>query len=204
MTFLSIPWGEKTLLLPLETAVEPSLPPDGRRALVVVLSGGLWRGKDGEAELGMHTLQRLIGGWEVAREHHWPLLVSGGDPGNHGGATIAQVMAGRVRQWGFDEPLIVEGESRTTWENLANTRKIMEEEGIRDIVLVTHAYHMKRSLLCALRAMEGYRIYPWPVGRLADEGDVVPSDRLPGAGYLYHNMIAIREHVGLFIYKYIH
>lgn len=204
LTFLSTPWGVDAVLKPLETAVEPSLPPDGEPAMVVVLSGGLWRGAQGETELGMQTLQRLIGGWEVARDHHWPLLVSGGDPGNHGGATIAQVMAQRVRKWGFDEPLLVEDASRTTWENLENTRKVMEEKGIRDIVLVTHAYHMKRSLLCALRAMPGYLIHPWPVGRLADEGRIVPADRLPGAGYLYHNMMALREYVGLRVYKWIH
>lgn len=204
LTFLSTPWGVKSVLAPLETAVEPSLPPDGQPALVVVLSGGLWRGENGESELGSQTLQRLVGGWEVAREHHWPLMVSGGDPGNHGGATIAEVMAERVRRWGFDGQLIVEGASRTTWENLVNTREMMDDEGIRDIVLVTHSYHMKRSLLSALRAMPGYRIHPWPVGRMADEGVVVPSDRLPGAGYLYHNMMALRELIGLQAYKWIH
>ncbi len=204
LTFLSSPWGVRKILLPLETAMEPSLPPAEREALVVVLSGGVWRGAHGEVEPGTHTLQRLVGGWEVARDNQWPLLVSGGDPGSHGGTTLAEAMAQRVRRWGFDEPLLLEDRSRTTWENLENTRPFMEESGIRDVILVTHAYHMKRSLLCALRAMPGYRIHPWPVGRLADEGPLTPTDWLPSSGYLYQNMIALREYAGLKVYKYIH
>lgn len=204
LTFLSTPLGVRKVLLPLETAIESSLPPSERETLVVVLSGGLWRGADGQVQVGMHTLQRLVGGWEVARQNHWPLVLSGGDPGNHGGETLAEAMAHRVRQWGFEEPLILETDSRTTWENLENTRAIMDERGIRDVVLVTHAYHMKRSLLSALRAMPGYRIYPWSVGRFADEGPLTVTDWLPSSGYLYQNMIAIREYVGLQVYKYIH
>ena len=42
LTFLSTPLGVRKVLLPLETAIESSLPPSDKDALVMVLSGGLW------------------------------------------------------------------------------------------------------------------------------------------------------------------
>jgi len=56
--------------------------------------------------------------------------------------------------------ILIEGESRTTYENCKNTSELLGKMGIRNFQLVTSAYHMDRSLRC-MRAM-GFNPEPKP------------------------------------------
>jgi len=42
--------------------------------------------------------------------------------------------------------LVVEADSRTTYENILNCRQLFEAQGIRKIVLVTEAVHLHRAV----------------------------------------------------------
>lgn len=195
---LSAPATSRRLVGPLET-VEASLPEAGREAAVVVLAAGLWRG-DEEVELKPHSLQRLVGGWEVARQRGWPLILAGGSLAE-GGKSAAAAMADRLARWGHTGIVIVEDRSRTTWENLSEAALILKERGLSDVVLVTHAYHMERSLLSAAKALPEADLHPFPVGRLADGKGSGALDWLPDAGALFQSLIALRERLGLIAYR---
>ncbi len=185
---LSAPASSRRLVGPLES-VTPSLPEGDLKAAVVVLAAGIRESDDGRRELKPHSLQRLVGGWELARERDWPLIV-------------AEAMAEQLARWGFEGKILLENRSRTTWENLAQTAPLLKAEGITDIVIVTHAYHMKRALLCAKKALPESTLHPWPVGHLADRVRPSAPDWLPDAGALFQSMIALRERLGLFVYRF--
>ncbi len=185
---LSAPASSRRFVGPLEN-ITPSLPEGDRQAAVVVLAAGIRESDDGRRELKPHSLQRLVGGWELARERDWPLIV-------------AEAMAEQLARWGFEGKILLENRSRTTWENLAQTAPLLKAEGITDIVIVTHAYHMKRALLCAEKALPESTLHPWPVGYLADRVRPSAPDWLPDAGALFQSMIALRERLGLFVYRF--
>lgn len=185
---LSAPASSRRFVGPLEN-ITPSLPEGDRQAAVVVLAAGIRESDDGRRELKPHSLQRLVGGWELARERDWPLIV-------------AEAMAEQLARWGFEGKILLENRSRTTWENLAQTAPLLKAEGITDIVIVTHAYHMKRALLCAKKALPESTLHPWPVGHLADRVRPSAPDWLPDAGALFQSMIALRERLGLFVYRF--
>lgn len=48
-----------------------------------------------------------------------------------------------------DEQIALEEQSATTWGNLTNAKPLLEAADARRVLLVTHGYHLKRSLMQA-------------------------------------------------------
>jgi uncharacterized SAM-binding protein YcdF (DUF218 family) len=88
-----------------------------------------------------------------------PVLVTGGsaNPGKDPVCAVAMrdfmvelaVPAGDI---------VVEGDSRTTYENAVNSKKILAERGISRVVLLTDAAHLYRSVACFRR--QGLEVIP--------------------------------------------
>lgn len=141
---------------------------------VLVLGGGVTHHvpEFGMAAPNALTARRLAYGVWVARRSGWPLAFSGGIgwTAQRQRLTEADVVA-RVAAQDYGLPLRwAEARSRDTRENAAQTLPLLAAAGVKQVVLVTHAAHMRR----ALRAFEaeaaplGLRILPAPVGRAAD------------------------------------
>ena len=76
-------------------------------------------------------------GWRI------PVVVSGGRQGDRVLAAIMrEVLVAEGVPW---ETIWLEGVSNSTRENAAYTAKLLLPRGIRRIVLVTEAYHMRRA-----------------------------------------------------------
>ena len=59
--------GTRYIAAPWEQGIRPSLPEDEENAVVLVLSGGMWRGSTPDQfDLSPHGLQRIVGAWEVS------------------------------------------------------------------------------------------------------------------------------------------
>lgn len=85
------------------------------------------------------------------------IIVSGGVPKN--GKTEADVMYDWLREQGIDENRIIkEDQSRDTVENALNSMKIVEEENIESVTLITSASHIRRALMLFLEVDNGNRI----------------------------------------------
>jgi uncharacterized SAM-binding protein YcdF (DUF218 family) len=141
---------------------------------VLVLGGGVRRfapelGQGGLKEL---TAERLAYGVWLARQTGWPLGFTGGI----GWAATEQrepeaAIVGRVAAQDYQLPLRwAESRSRDTRENAQQTLPVLARDGVREVLLVTHDVHMRRSLRAfeAVAAPLGLRITAAPVGLLED------------------------------------
>jgi uncharacterized SAM-binding protein YcdF (DUF218 family) len=128
-----------------------------------------------------------------------PIIVTGGLPWKPGEATTAEIMASALRHLGYNGPILMASRSRTTWEDLAQAKEILKAKGIRHLVLVTNAFHMKRALWVAGKAMPGVRVYPFPAGHLLDRVPLRALDFIPGPDMA--GALVFRERAGLAAYR---
>ena len=65
------------------------------------------------------------------------------------GPTCAEAMRDFLVDQGVAESdLLIEDQSRTTYENAVNTAKLLKARGIERVILVTDAVHMRRAHAC--------------------------------------------------------
>ena len=57
----------------------------------------------------------------------------------------ATVAAELLEKEFFIERVIQEPNSRDTWHNALNTSELLKQQNILTVLLVTHAYHMRRA-----------------------------------------------------------
>lgn len=102
--------------------------------------------------------------------------------------------------------MLLEPTSLNTRENAVNTKQIMDAQGIRQILLVTSAMHMPRSLLIFKKL--GINAIPaqtdYTAAHLDSESlktlEAVTLDLLPDADQLRRTTRALKEYIGIFIY----
>src|SRR6185312_16009014 len=79
-----------------------------------------------------------------------------------------------------------EDRSETTFQNALYTARLLKPQAVTTVVLVTHAWHMRRALWSFERV--GLHTIPWPAPLTYPEGDRL-DDYLPHTGALmasYH------------------
>jgi uncharacterized SAM-binding protein YcdF (DUF218 family) len=96
------------------------------------------------------------------------------------------------------EAIILETEARNTFENALFSQKIMEEQDLRRVVLVTSAWHMPRSQAIFRKA--GMEFTPYAVDTLAEYYGI-PGDYLPDARALDVSTRILRERIGFAAYQ---
>ncbi len=155
---------------------------------VVILAGGVRRyapeyNADAPNEI---TWQRLAYGARLARETDLPVLVTGGR-----GEAVA------MREFLIADfaltPRWVEEQARDTEQNALFSTRLLVADGVREILLVTSDWHMRRAV--AEFELQGLRVVPAPVT------DYAPPDGMlarwfPGAGALQDSRIVLYELLG--------
>lgn len=165
-------------------------PPRGQTpptTAILVLGGGriAHAPETGSAELNDFSLQRLHHGVRLARQTGLPLAFSGGlGRGERDLTALSEAeIAQRVAERDFRLPLRwIEPSSRDTRENAVYSVRLMRDEGVRHIVLVTHAWHMPRALRAFEQASgDTIRITAAPTGYIVNTGrqwlDWLPTTR---------------------------
>lgn len=123
----------------------------GQPLAIVVLGGGMDdRGFEYDsADLSARSLKRLRYGVWLSRQTGIPVAASGGWGWGGPDAEIPSeaVRMAQVAREEFGVPLRwIEGASRDTHENATLTVPLLQAQGVREIVLVTHGIHMPRAL----------------------------------------------------------
>jgi len=132
------------------------------------------------------ALERLRYGARLARQSGLPVAVSG---------EASLLVESLVRDFGI-EPRWAEGESLDTAGNARFTAALLQPEGIRRIVLVTHALHMRRASREFIA--QGFEVVPAPTAFMVERaGEEDFFDFLPGPTAAYAGWYAAHEAAGL-------
>ena len=201
---MSTPAGALLITGPLEARCENSLPPDKAAAAFLVLAGGSSYDRDGAlAAPSPITLDRHFCAVRAASSRSGKniMILSGGNIFSDDGSSEAKSMAAAARDMGWQHEIIIEDGSRTTAENINNTAKMLEERSVKDIVIVTSAYHMPRAAMIAREHLSGARLHTYASGRMADPAFRGLWSFLPDGGCFAVSCAGIREYTGITAYK---
>lgn len=146
---LAMPVTGWLLLTALERDLPVQVPAATPPAAIVILSADELRGRPGglvePPDIGALTLERVRAGAILHKRTGLPVLVTGGElrPGT---PPIANAMA-RVLTDEFNTPTRWrEDMSETTWDNARLSAAMLRADGIASVYVVTHAWHMRRSV----------------------------------------------------------
>jgi uncharacterized SAM-binding protein YcdF (DUF218 family) len=177
-------------------------PPEGVEAIVVLGAGRHYAAQEygGGDTLSHSALWRLRYGAYLAKRWDLPVVVSGGVVKEYEVVSEAKLAADFLQKELGVSTVWLEAESRNTWENALNTKVLLDSKGINKVVLVTHAYHMRRSSYAFDQAAVNY--IPMPTGFL---GNQAPSgwweNWLPSAKAFRESYLALHEYLGLVFYR---
>lgn len=196
---LSTPWvgGHLQKTLEISTPVNPATLQTADA--IVVLGGGrlLDAAEYGSDTLNGLSLERLRYAAHLHRASGLPMLVSGGKPS---GGTLAE---GRIMQhilnseYGIS-PRWVEDASLTTWDNARLSAALLQADGAQRIVLVTHAWHLRRAV--PLFEAQGFHVIPAGLQFSSTRIDS-PFDLIPTPNGLRDSTFALHEWLGILWYK---
>ena len=199
---LSLQFVAHSLLQPLENRY-PVLPFATLASIeadaVVVLGGGRYLAApefDGRDDVKGATLQRLRYAALLAKTLNKPILVTGGRP-DGGASSEAEAMQSALRRDFGVEVRWLEASSDNTLENARNTARILGGQGVRRVVLVTHAWHMPRSV--AAFEATSLSVLPAPTAYVASR-PLTPLDFMPRARALEWSSVALHEWIGMLWY----
>ena len=168
----------------------------------IVLLGGAVRGDTHMGTLGDLNQQadRLVHAVALYKAGKAPrlLLTGGGEPGTR---SEAEIMRDLLEVMGVPaRAILLEDKSRDTHQNALYTAAMLNQLGIRKILLVTSAFHMRRSE--ALFAAQGLEVIPAPTDYQRLVGPVTVPRWLPSVGDLWQSTYALHELLGYWIYRY--
>lgn len=160
--FCSTPLASCLALGSLEWSYPPS-PQRPQDAQAIVILAGYVIAADSvhrHPELGQDTLYRCLEGAELYHQgQSCPVLVSGGTVAD-AGPPCAPLMRDFLVKLGVPATdIVVEDQSRSTWENAVESYKLLQPRGISKILLVTDAAHLFRAERCFRR--QGMEVFPW-------------------------------------------
>lgn len=99
------------------------------------------------------------------------------------------------------EDILIERESRNTKDNAVESAKIIRERKFRKLILVTSAFHMTRA--AALFQKEGLDFVSFPTDfKTPSFAEPALELWLPSPGYLEMSQLAIKEWIGIIVYKF--
>lgn len=202
---MSLPLTVELAARQLET--EPALPTEAwaglsaRADAIVILGAGRVRGDpawDAKDQPTGVALERMRYAAQLAKASGLPVLTSGG---LHYGTppSEAQLMAERMKE---DFGVAVswqEQASRTTWENAQMSAALLQPKGIRRVVVVTQAWHMRRTRWSFEQS--GFEVVAAPVGFLGGEHARPYAGLLPEGKAIWQSGQLLNEAAGLLGYR---
>lgn len=168
---VAIVWigGNRWVAMSLARSLEwRYLPPENitKVEVAVILGGGTEPAEGPREDVEINGAgDRVLAGFRLyqsGKAAH--LLLSGGDIDflDSSSSSPAKDMASLLKEFGVPEDdLWLDATSRNTYENAVNCAKIVKEKGIHEVILVTSAAHMQRSV--KLFEKQGVKVIPYPV-----------------------------------------
>jgi len=169
---------------------------------IVVLGGGLRSPAPeykAQVTLKNRTLLRVRYAALLAKQTGIPLLVSGGKVLKAENPSEAEIMTAVLSNEYDLSVRWQEGNSRNTAENALYTNKVLSKEGVRRIILVTHALHMRRAI--EQFRLQGFLVMPAPTVFWSRSEELDLFSFLPSASALQRSSLVIHEIMGRVWYR---
>lgn len=110
--------------------------------VAIVLGAAVW---ENQPSPGLR--ERLDLALQLYRDEYVPFLLVTGGLGEGQQVDEATVMKKYLLENGVPEDsIIMETKATTTYENLANSKKLMDEYTFKSALIVTHGYHLARAM----------------------------------------------------------
>ena len=187
----------------LEDAYPPKALSVTAPADVIVLLGGASRGDTHLSSLGDLNQQadRLVHAVALYKAGKAPLLlVTGG--ATLGARSEAKIISDLLEVMGVPRrAILLEEKSRDTHQNALYTTQMLKDLGVRKILLVTSAFHMRRAeaLFTASGELE---VIPAPTDYQRLVGPVIYPRWTPSVSDLWQSTYALHEMLGYWVYRY--
>lgn len=195
MWIFAMPLTGNALLMLLEkdSTVRVDVPTQAQA--IVVLGGGVYF--DGPeyagGTVGKETLERLRYAATLYRRTGLPILVAGGDAEDRGIPEAGLMKKALVED--FNVPVKwAETGSTDTLQNAALSKKILDSNGVKTLLLVTHGWHMTRSR--QLFERNGFNVITAATG-FHNIGKLTVIDFLPNVEGLYGSRVFFHEVIGM-------
>ncbi len=170
---------------------------------IVLLGGGLYEKAPefgGRDSLGTHALMRTVYAADLARKTGVPVYPTGGVVLSDTTEAEGVVMRRWLQRFGIPAGMVhAEVAANNTWENAANLKTTFRHAGIKHLVLVTSAYHMRRSVW--VFRQQGLEVIPAPCAYMVEREPYDIRSFLPRWNVLSDSGDALHEYLGLLWYK---
>ena len=199
MWLLSITPISNLMLMGLDSNLHFSDNPEGD--VIILLGGGVYDNAPDLSGIGVpyQSVQAgIITAVKLQKKLNVPIIASGGKVFEYKKAEAPITKRFLVDLGISKDQIILEENSRDTFENAEYTKKVCENLGFKSPILITSAYHMKRSVLSFRKAK--MEVVPFPA--------IFPSwrnkqyhwnDYLPGN--FKKVSMAFREYLGIVHYR---
>ncbi len=205
---ITILWGSSTAMVAdsLMASLERNYPPLAVEFMppagAIVILGGVTRGTvPGTSFTDLDGgVDRLVHGARLWKAGKAPLIILSG--GNYEGyRPESEAMAEILLLMGIPESsMLLESESRNTYQNALHTLPLLKEKGINQVLLVTSAYHMRRA--ATIFEGIGISVIPAATDYQLVERFISILDWLPQTGALATTTRGIKEYIGWWVYSF--
>ncbi len=200
---MSIEPVKDIFIIPLEDAYKvPSIEDVKTCDAYVVLGGGINENApdlDGQGQLSNDSLPRVVEAYRLYMRHKVPIILSGGKV--YGKKSEAEIAKRFLLSLGVDERhIITEDKSRDTKENALFVKEISEKKGIKKVVLITSAFHMRRSVMLFKRYYP--HVLPYPTGYRTSRSEYTAMSYMPMADNIHYIALSIKEYLGIVFYRF--
>ncbi|NBC71401.1 YdcF family protein [Paenibacillus sacheonensis] len=181
-------------------------PSDVAGDVIVVLGGGATDDTpdiDGEGNLYGSAGNRLLAAARLYRKTGLPILFSGGkvfaDTGNEAEIAKRQLIGLQVPA----DRILVENRSLNTAQNAEFTGELLKNHHLTKPILVTSAFHMKRSVLDFRK--EGIAVVPYPVDyKVSLRASYSLNKWSPSSSAMDSISTCLKEYIGIMAAKLLH
>ncbi|MBI4689336.1 MAG: YdcF family protein [Nitrospirae bacterium] len=196
---LSMPLVSVFLLRGLEQKYQIPQNLDGD--VIVLLGGGSYLKSQDISGIGTpagNTLERIVTAVRLQKKLDLPIIVSSGKVFEHVPSEAPIIKRFLVELGVPSDKIIIEDKSKDTLENARYTKVICEKMGFKKPILVTSAYHMRRSVLLFKKA--GMDVIPFPSNFRTSKVREIHWDAYMPSG-IENTHIALIEYIGLLFYS---
>lgn len=198
----SISPAADAMLRGLESGFKIPEAPNGD--VIILLGGGVYDNAPDMTGIGATSEEmsaRLVTAVRLQKRLNIPIIISGGKVYKHKDSEAPIVKRLLIDLGVPEKKVIIEDKSRDTIENAKYTKEICKKYGFKKPILVTSAYHIRRSVMSFEKV--DMDVIPFPANFKTWKNKKYDwVDYLPQADEIENSYRALHEYIGLLFYKF--